>query len=91
MLQKQALDGSWNYAGVELMDETFVDIPTPERERSMRSVQVIFRVLVDNIVTRYGGPPYPTDPDPMTQPGTQWPDAETADVTVVIEGEGELP
>jgi hypothetical protein len=82
MLQKPMFDNSWEFAGVEWVDETFIDIPTPERELSMRSVQVIFRVWVDDLVNRLAGPAYPTQPDPVNQPGSVWPEVETADVTV---------
>jgi hypothetical protein len=87
MLQKQALDDSWAFVGTELIDESFTDIPTSERERSMRSVQVIFRVQVDELVTSFAGPQYPIAPDPDTQPGSVWPEFQTADVVVQMKEE----
>jgi hypothetical protein len=84
LLQKQGLDGSWAFGGVEWIDENFSDIPTAERERTIRSAQVIFRVWVDELVTRNAGPAHPAEPDPASQPGSDWPDVETADVTVNV-------
>lgn len=85
LLQKQGLDGSWAFGGVEWVDENFTEIPnTAERERTIRSAQVIFRVWVDELVTRNAGPAHPAEPDPSTQPGSDWPDVETADVRVNV-------
>jgi hypothetical protein len=84
LLHKQGLDGSWAFGGVEWVDENFADIPTVEREKTIKSAQVIFRVWVDELVTKNAGPAYPVAPDPDTQPGTDWPEVETADVAVNI-------
>lgn len=88
IMHKQGLDDSWPFGGNEWIDETFTDIPTDERERSMRAVQVIFRVWVDELVTKNAGPAYPDDPDPDNQPGSDWPEVLTADVTVQLKEEG---
>jgi len=80
--QKSYLDDSWEFSGVNVVDETYNDIPDIEQSRTMRAAYVIARVRVENITSKYGGPAYPDPPDPETQPGTDWPDVQTVFVDV---------
>lgn len=84
LVQKPGLDGAWEYSGIELFDENYEDVPDVEQERTMRSAQLVFQVLVTNITSKFAGPAYPVEPDPG-QPGSAWPTVKTADVTVVKE------
>jgi len=82
LMQKSYISDDWEFAGVDLVDESYDDIPDMEQARTMRAVQIITRVRVENVVTIYGGPQYPIPPDPETQPGSDWPTADTVDVTI---------
>lgn len=76
LTQKPWISHDWEFSGVELVDESYDDIPDIEQSRTMRAVQIITRVRVENIVNVYAGPPEPFPPDPNTQPGSQWPEVE---------------
>jgi hypothetical protein len=79
MVQHQSLNGIAH--GIEWEDESYDDIPV-EQDRTLGAAMLIFRVWVDDIVTRGAGPAFPTLPDPDTQPGSTWPEADTIDVQV---------
>jgi hypothetical protein len=74
IMQKSFLDDAWEYSGIDLMDETYTDVPDIEQSRTMRAAQVVFRVRVENIVNRLAGPAYPDGEDPDNQPGSEWPE-----------------
>jgi len=82
LLQQPTLGGMT--AGTEWIDESYTEVPVPEDERrTIRAAQVIFQVLVDDVVTRFSGPTTPIEPtDPLGQPGADWPEAETVEVEV---------
>lgn len=81
--QKGWLDETAEYNGIDILDETYSDIPDIEQARTMRSAHVIARVQVLNMWNKFGGPAAPDPPDPINQPGSQWPDVE--EVFTVIE------
>lgn len=68
-------------AGVEWVDESYDELPS-DQDRSLSGNLVVFRVLVEDIVTRNVGPREPI-PDPDTLPGSDWPTAD--DVIVDVE------
>jgi hypothetical protein len=73
----------------EWMDESYDDIFIPEDERTISTGVGFFEVAVDSVLDKRGGPrtyPFIEDPDPETQPGSQWPEAQ--DVIVDVESEG---
>lgn len=76
MTQKAWLDDTWEFSGCEVVNESYDDIPDLEQARTMRAVQIVSRVYVENMYTKYGGPQYPIPPDPDEQPGSQWPDVQ---------------
>jgi len=80
--QKSYLDNSWEFNGCIVTDESYDDVPDIEQSRTMRSAFIIARVQVLNMWTEYGGPAYPTPPDPILQPGSQWPEVEQVFVDV---------
>jgi len=73
--QKSYLDNSWDFDGVQVLDESYQDVPDMEQSRTMRSAQVVCRIHVMNIMNRFAGPAYPDVPDP-SQPGAIWPDVQ---------------
>jgi hypothetical protein len=78
MLQKQSFGGFAN--GSAWVDESYDDdFPFPDGQ-TISAGQVIFEVWVAGVVNRFGGPA--ADPDPATQPGSEWPLAETVTATV---------
>jgi hypothetical protein len=83
LLQNQELDEQWEYSGVEPIDESYTDVPDPEQEKTMRSARLVFRVGVEQVVSKWAGPPHPVPPDPVTQPGSEWPPVEETDVEVL--------
>ncbi len=85
MLQHQALDEVWEYSGVQYLDETFIDVPDPEQQRTMRSARVVMRVAVENITNKWAGPDAPIPATPG--PGDDWPTVETADAVVQRKGD----
>jgi hypothetical protein len=80
--QKGWLDEAAEYNGIEILDETFANIPDIEQARTMRSANVIARVQVLNMWNKYGGPAIPDPPDPINQPGSQWPEVEEVFTTI---------
>jgi hypothetical protein len=84
LLNRQTLDDSWEFSGIEYVDEVYDDLPDPDQERSLRAARLVFRVEVQSISTRFAGPAFPTEPDPGTQPGSNWPTVDEADVTVNV-------
>jgi hypothetical protein len=83
LLHKSGLGGLAE--GVQWEDESYDDLVT-EDERVVRACYNIYRVDVDNIVTKGAGPATPTPPDPVNQPGSQWPTADT--IVIDIEALG---
>lgn len=77
LMQKSFFDESWEFNGVELTDESYDDVPDIEQARTMRAVQIVTRVRVENVGTMYGGPPVPATP-----PGTQWPEVDAVYVDI---------
>jgi hypothetical protein len=74
--QKSFITDDWEFNGVEIMDESYEDVPDFEQARTMRAAQIICRVRVENMMNVLAGPAYP-DPPAGTQPGSTWPDVET--------------
>ncbi len=84
LLQKPALEGDVSM-GVEWEDESYDDLPTSDKEKTLSAVQMVFRYLIDDITTRWTGPAYPFEPgDPFTNPGDEWPLVLHTDVKVVM-------
>lgn len=83
LTQKAYLDDSWEFSGCEVMDESYDEVPDMEQARTMRSVQIVCRMYVENMYNRYGGPQHPIPPDPDSQPGSQWPEVEEAFTEVI--------
>src|SRR5262252_1941356 len=79
--QKSFLDDSWEFNGINVMDESYEDVPDIEQARTMRAAQVICRVRVENMMNKWAGPAYP-DPPEEAQPGSNWPDVESVYVDV---------
>jgi hypothetical protein len=86
--QKSYLDDSWEFSGINVLNESYEDIPDTEQSRTMRAAQVICRVRVENIVTKGAGPASPDAPDPDTQPGSVWPDVQKVFVDIERMEEG---
>lgn len=84
LIQKPTLDESWEFNGIQWVDEDFTDVPVSDIERTIRASRNVFQVGVANMATKFVGPAVPTEPDPDTQPGSEWPEVETADVTVNV-------
>jgi hypothetical protein len=84
LLQKPGLDASWDFNGIVYVDESYDDVPDPEQERTMRAARLVFRIAINNVVTKWAGP---DEPDPEDLPGSQWPTVETAEATVTREEE----
>jgi len=69
--------------------ESYNDLPSPDGERNLTLVTVNCNMIVEDVVNRMGGPrtyPSPDPPQPATQPGSQWPEFETVEVDVELEG-----
>ena len=86
--QKGWLDESWEFNGCEVMDESYIDVPDMEQSRTMRSAQVIAHVQVLNMWNEWAGPAATSAPDPVGQPGSQWPEVQTVftDIKRIEEG-----
>lgn len=84
MVQKQRLNGK-PYQ-VLWVDESYDDMPNDDQTRTLRTVRLIFRVWVDEVVSKWAGPAAPDPPDPDTQPGSQWPTADDVIVETIIVG-----
>lgn len=88
MLQKQSLGG---YAdGTSWLDESYDDNFPFTDDQTISAGQVIFEVEIAGVVNRFGGPAKfggpPPAPDPVTQPGSDWPLVETVTATITPEG-----
>lgn len=79
MLHKQTYGGIGD--GTRWVDESYAEL-TFDDERTIGAGQAVFVVEVAGVVRRYGGPPRPIEPDPDTQPGSNWP---TVDEVIVDE------
>lgn len=78
---KDAL-GNPRAIGTEWVDESYDDTIVSEEDKTVKAAYVLFRVKVDNVVSRWTGPITP--PDPAILPGSQWPTADIVDTKVVI-------
>jgi hypothetical protein len=70
-------------------NESYDDLGSSDGERTFAVGVGEFAVMVENVVNKMGGPrtyPFIEPPDPETQPGSQWPDAQ--EVIVEVEKEG---
>jgi hypothetical protein len=87
MLQKQSLGGFAD--GSTWLDESYDDDFNFTDDQTIGAGQVVFEVEVDGVVNRYGGPAVfggpPPDPDPVEQPGSDWPTADVVTATVQVE------
>ena len=81
MLQKQSLDGVAD--GCTWIDESYDDNFPFTDDQTMSAGQVVFEITIAGFVNRFAGPTTP-DPDP-SQPGSDWPLAETVMATVETE------
>lgn len=84
--QKSYLTDDWEFNGIDILDEDYRDVPDIEQARTMRSAQVVSRVQVLSIGNKYGGPAHPYEPDPIEQPGSQWPEVEEVFVDIYQKG-----
>lgn len=87
MIQKRSLGGYAN--GTIWLDESYDDEFSFTDNQTVAAGQVVFEVEVAGVVNRYGGPasygqPEPA-PNPVTQPGSNWPLADVVTATVGIE------
>jgi hypothetical protein len=87
ILQHQSLGGFSD--GVNWLDESYDDNFRFEDTETIGAGQAVFEVEVAGVVNRFGGPalyqqPEP-DPDPDTQPGSNWPTADTVTATVTVQ------
>jgi hypothetical protein len=81
LLQQQSLGDFAD--GSEWLDESYDDnFPFPD-DLTISAGQVVFEIEVAGLVNRFGGPKT-VDPEP-TQPGSDWPLAETVTATVLPE------
>lgn len=81
MLQKQSLGGFAD--GTTWLDEDFDEIEFDDT-RTIGAGLVEFTVTVAGVVNRRGGPAAPTPPDPVGQPGSNWPLVEEVIVDETI-------
>lgn len=82
MLQKQSLGGV--AAGTEWLDESYDDVFQFPDGQTIQGGQVVFSVDLEELVNRYGGPPAPIEPDPVDQPGSDWPLANTVSAEIRV-------
>jgi hypothetical protein len=82
LAQRPYLDDSWEFNGVELFDESYDEVPDMEQARTMRAVQIVTRVRVENVVSMYGGPAADATPEDCRPDFSVWPTADTVDVTI---------
>lgn len=64
-------------------DESYDDVPIPDADRTIMSVQVVATVEVEAVVNRWAGPTDPFAPDPEGQPGSEWPTANTVIIEII--------
>lgn len=81
MLQKSSMGGY--VSALDWVDESYDDNLQFTDNQTIGAGQAIFEVLVDDVVSKYGGP-IGEPPDPDTQPGMQWPLVETVTATVEV-------
>jgi hypothetical protein len=86
LLQRQSLDGFAD--GTTWLDESYDDNFTFTDDQTISAGQVVFEIELSGVVNRYGGPAVyggpPPDPDPDTQPGSDWPLVAEASATVEV-------
>lgn len=86
MLQKQSLGGFAD--GTAWLDESYDDDFNFSDTQTIGAGQTIFEVEVAGVVNRYGGPAVyggpPPNPDPDTQPGSEWPLATDVSAAVKL-------
>jgi len=79
LLQKSSLDGSVDIINLTWLEETYPDLPVSNQIMLFKAAQVFFGIDVENVASRYGGPPKPTiDPPPP------YPEVETVDIDMDI-------
>jgi hypothetical protein len=87
LLHKQSLrdwtdpDAQPFSSGVEWVDESYKDVFGDDASRTLFNGQLDFEVEVSSVVSRYGGPATPVDPD--SDPGSSWPTADSGDIRVL--------
>lgn len=84
MIQQASLGGF--VSASDWVDESYDDVFDFVDGQTIGAGQVIFEVMVDQVVNKWGGPqgsPQPV-PDPVTQPGSNWPLVQTVTPTVTI-------
>ena len=59
--------------GLEWRDESYDDIPDQDINRTLVAGIVYAEIEFEGVVSWPGGPRYPVAPDPVNQPGSQWP------------------
>jgi hypothetical protein len=87
MIQKSSIGGFAVHT--KWTDESYDDLGDPGDERTISAGVGMFEVAVEAVINKRGGPrtwPQAEPPDPETQPGSQWPEAQ--EVIVVTEKEG---
>lgn len=80
LLDRQSIGGVAH--AVQWVDHSNDDLVT-EDERTIRASYDIFRVHIWNVVTRGAGPAAPAVPNAATQPGSQWPTANTVKINSI--------
>jgi hypothetical protein len=78
MVQQGDLGGMCS--GIDMLDESYDDVPDIDQTRSIRAAQWVGLAYIDHIVDRTAGPI--GDPDPETQPGSEWPEITTGSISV---------
>lgn len=81
MVQQPSM-GQSEVRGVDWLDESYDEIDSRDG-RTLGAARVVFNVEVANVVNALGGPNAPADP--VTQPGSEWPEAETTGIVTNIE------
>lgn len=87
ILQKQSLRGFAD--GTTWLDESYDDNFPFADGRTISAGQVVFEVEVAGVVNRFDGPStgsveFPATPDPINQPGSNWPLVEIVTSTVDV-------
>lgn len=82
LLQHASLGGI--ASGMTWLDESYDDLPDDDVSRSLGASTLSFRVEVDDVVNWKRGPDgvFIPDPDADTDPGDDWPVAQTVDVEI---------
>lgn len=84
MLQKQSLGGFAD--GTTWLDESYDDNFAFTDQETIGAGSVVFEVWVAGVVQRFGGPAVyggpPPAPDPVNQPGSTWPEADTVTANI---------